>query len=170
MWRYNLVWEKSRVSGFLNAKRMPLRCHEDICVFYNNLPVYNPQMRIGFPNHSRGNARKDSGNKCYGKYDGSVNTDIKTNEKFPISVIKIDKEHNGDTWHPTQKPVDLIRYLIRTYSNEGDVILDNCSGSGTTAVACVKEKRHFICFEKDETYWKKSVERVKNEQRQFLLF
>ena len=72
--------------------------------------------------------------------------------------------------HPCEKPVELLQYLILTYTNEGDTVLDNCSGSGTTAIACIKEKRHFICFEKDETYWKKSVERVKNEQLQLTLF
>ena len=95
---------------------------------------------------------------------------IISDEKFPRSVICFDKEHSSDTFHPTQKPVELIRYLIRTYTNEGDLVLDNCSGSGTTAISCIKEKRNFICFEKDETYWKKSVERVKNEQQQLTLF
>jgi DNA modification methylase len=76
----------------------------------------------------------------------------------------------SDRFHPTQKPVSLIRRLVLTYTNEGDTVLDNCSGSGTTAIACIKEKRHFIGFEKNETYWKKSVERVKNEQQQLTLF
>ncbi len=170
MWRYNLIWRKIRITGFLNANRMPLRCHEDICIFYNNLPTYNPQMRKGFPNHSRGHARKDTGNKCYGKYDGRVYSEVMTTEKYPISVIDIDKEHDADTWHPTQKPVDLLRYLVLTYTNEGDTVLDNCMGSGTTAVACIKEKRHFIGFELNEEYYKKACKRIDDERRQLTLF
>ena len=92
-----------------------------------------------------------------------------TDEKYPIDIVVFQRDiHNS--FHPTQKPVALIQYLIRTYTNEGDLVLDNCSGSGTTAISCIKEKRNFICFEKDETYWKKSVERVKNEQQQLTLF
>jgi len=172
MWRYNLIWKKGdRASGFLNANRMPLRNHEDIVVFYDKLPTYNPQMRTGFPNHTRGHGGGKLKNGCYGKFDPWARSEVITTEKFPLSIIDIAKEHDvNKQFHPTQKPVDLLRYLVLTYTNEGDTVLDNCSGSGTTAVACVKEKRHFICFEKDETYWKKSVERVKNEQRQLTLF
>ena len=107
-------------------------------------------------------------NRCYGNF--AVTETKITNEKYPTSIIRVDKEHDGNYHHPTQKPVNLIRWLVRTYTNEGDLVLDNCMGSGTTAIACIKEKRHFICFEKDETYWKKSVERVKNEQQQLTLF
>ena len=89
-------------------------------------------------------------------------------QSYLSNVLEFSKDTDG--FHPTQKPVALIRRLVLTYTNEGDTVLDNCSGSGTTAVACVKEKRHFICFEKDETYWKKSVERVKNEKLQLTLF
>lgn len=168
MWRYNLIWDKiDRATGFLNANRMPLRVHEDICVFYRELPTYNPQFTIGSKNHHRG-AQSDIANNCYGKFSKCKETF--TNKKYPKSIIRIDKEHNQECWHPTQKPVDLIRYLVLTYTNEGDTVLDNCSGSGTTAIACIKEKRHFICFEKDETYWKKSIERVRNIQRQLTLF
>ena len=172
MWRYNLIWNKMRATGFLNCGRMPLRQHEDICVFYEKLPTYNPQ-KYEVPDwaktHTRGRGASNT-NRCYGNFDLHQQFDI-TNEKYPRSIIEISKKTNEtDAWHPTQKPVDLLRYLVLTYTNEGDTVLDNCSGSGTTAVACVKEKRHFICFEKDETYWKKSVERVKNEQRQLSLF
>lgn len=87
-----------------------------------------------------------------------------------MSVMHFNKEHSIDTWHPTQKPVDLLRYLIRTYSNEGDTILDNCIGSGTTAVACIKEKRHFVGFELSEEYYKKAVKRINAEKSQQTLF
>ena len=169
MWRYNLIWKKgNRCSGFLNANRMPLRNHEDIVVFYDKLPTYNPQKTKGAINHGSGDV-KTFNNRCYGNFD-VVETD-KSGMKFPLSVIDFEKDFDlKQVWHPTQKPVDLLRYLVLTYTNEGDTVLDNCSGSGTTAIACIKEKRHFICFEKDETYWEKSVERVKNEQRQLTLF
>ena len=82
----------------------------------------------------------------------------------------MDKEHNGNEWHPTQKPVNLIRYLVRTYTNEGDTVLDNCMGSGTTAIACIKEKRHFIGFELNKEYYEKAVKRIEAEQSQLTLF
>lgn len=172
MWRYNLVWKKGeRCSGFLNANRMPLRNHEDIVIFYDKLPTYNPQMRMGFPNHTRGHGGGKLKNGCYGKFDPWKRSEVITTEKFPLSIIDIAKEHDvNKQFHPTQKPVDLLRYLVLTYTNEGDTVLDNCMGSGTTAIACIKEKRHFIGFEKDENYWKKSVERINNEQRQLTLW
>ena len=172
LWRYNLIWQKDRPTGFLNAKRMPMRSHEDICVFYKQLPTYNPQMVKCEPhkrNHSKGDGKHSQKNSCYGTFV-EVPTII-SDEKYPTSIISVSKEHKiGHFFHPTQKPVALIQYLIRTYSNEGDLVLDNCSGSGTTAISCIKEKRNFICFEKDETYWKKSVERVEKEQQQLTLF
>jgi len=167
-WRYNLIWKKgNRCAGFLNANRQPLRNHEDIIVFYQKQPTFNPQKWKGRPNHTHSVHRSVKGNRCYGEHNQMPT--IITEWKFPYSIIDVENEHK-DFYHPTQKPVDLLRYLVLTYTNEGDTVLDNCSGSGTTAIACVKEKRHFICFEKDETYWKKSVERVKNEQRQLTLF
>ena len=172
MWRYNLIWKKGeRASGFLNANRMPLRNHEDIVVFYDKLPTYNPQMRTGFPNHTRGHGGGKLKNGCYGKFDPWARSEVITTEKFPLSIIDIAKEHDvNKQFHPTQKPVDLLRYLVLTYTNEGDTVLDNCSGSGTTAVAAWREKRHFICFEKDPVYWEKSVKRLKNEMMQQRLF
>ena len=93
---------------------------------------------------------------------------VSDGSRFPVNLLEFIRDK--EKIHPTQKPVALIQYLIRTYSNEGDLVLDNCSGSGTTAISCIKEKRNFICFEKDETYWKKSVERVEKEQQQLTLF
>lgn len=172
MWRYNLVWKKGdRCSGFLNANRMPLRNHEDICVFYEKLPTYNPQMRTGFPNRKRGRPSGTLKNGCYGKFDPFAKSEVISTEKFPLSVIDIEKEHDVTKYiHPTQKPVDLLRYLVRTYTNEGDTILDNCMGSGTTAIACIKENRHFIGFELNEEYYKKACERINIEKAQPSLF
>ena len=172
MWRYNLIWKKGeRASGFLNASRMPLRNHEDIVIFYDKLPTYNPQMRTGFPNHTRGHGGGKLKNGCYGKFDPWARSEVITTEKFPLSIIDIAKEHDvNKQFHPTQKPVDLLRYLVLTYTNEGDTVLDNCMGSGTTAIACIKERRHFIGFELSKEYFDKAVRRIKAEQAQLTLF
>lgn len=168
MWRYNLIWDKVRATGFLNANRMPLRNHEDICVFYRQLGTYNPQMEAlngRERNHPQGHGEHNEKNSCYGKV-GRINPTYE-DKKHPRSIIVKNAVHcNEGQFHPTQKPVDLLRYLVLTYTNPGDTVLDNCSGSGTTAVACVKEKRHFIGFEKDPVYWEKSVKRVKEEMSQ----
>lgn len=161
MWRYNLIWDKiNRSTGFLNANRCPLRIHEDIVVFYKSQPTYNPQFTYGPVNHKRG-VESGARNRCYGNF--AVTEARITNEKYPTSIIRVDKEHDGNYHHPTQKPVNLIRWLVRTYTNEGDTILDNCGGSGTTAIAAIREKRHFILFEKDPIYFEKSVKRVEQE-------
>lgn len=172
LWRYNIIWDKDRTSGFLNANRMPLRQHEDIVMFYRALPTYNPQMMKCAPhhrNHDRGRGKHVNTNNCYGKWNEIEQTI--SDEKYPTSIITIPKEHkNGQFFHPTQKPVELIRYLIRTYTNEGDLILDNCIGSGTTAIAAIKEKRHFIGYEITKEYFDIACERIKQEQAQLTLF
>ena len=161
MWRYNLIWEKDRPTGFLNSNRMPLRSHEDIMVFYKNIGTYNPQMEYApdKKNHARGNGSHKLTNRCYGEMIEPE--DCISDYKFPRSVIKIKKEHKcvGNE-HPTQKPVELIEYLIKTYSNKGDVILDNCIGSGTTAVACINTERNFIGFEITEQYFNLANQRI----------
>lgn len=163
-WKYNLIWKKgNRVTGFLNAHKQPLRNHEDIIVFYKEQPTYNPQMTKGKPAHSKGRVA-DSGenvqdnNGCYGDFK-AVPTII-TDDKYPISVIDIPKEH-PQLYHPTQKPVELLEYLIKTYTNEGDTVLDNCMGSGSTGVACVNTNRNFIGFENNEKYFKIAETRIK---------
>lgn len=176
LWRYNLVWDKCRTTGFLNANRMPLRCHEDIAVFYKSLPVYHPQMTVGTPSHPHGNGKHKETNSCYGKFKSGRTYDYdkqirkveptRPGEKFPMSIIRIKKEHETTVLHPTQKPVELIRYLIRTYSETGGVILDNCMGSGTTAIAAMREKRHFVGFELNREYFDKAVERINRERQQ----
>ncbi|MBQ7697748.1 MAG: site-specific DNA-methyltransferase, partial [Paludibacteraceae bacterium] len=174
LWRYNLIWHKDRATGFLNAAKMPLRCHEDLCIFYKSLPTYNPQMEDlngREPSHSQGYGIHKQTNQCYGNVHRIQQYEPKDpNKKYPQSIIKMRKEHDDSQFHPTQKPVDLLRYLIRTYSNEGDTILDNCMGSGTTAVACIKEKRHFIGFELNKEYFDKACQRIDAEQRQLTLF
>ena len=167
LWRYNLIWRKGgRCSGFLNAKRMPLREHEDIVVFYKNLPIYNPQMTKGIPNHTRGRMDGEQTNRCYGTFGKSK--DYISDEKYPRSILNFQKPH--PQIHPTQKPVSLIEYLIKTYTNDGETILDNCMGSGTTAVAAIRTKRNFIGFELQKEYFDIANKRIKDEQQQFKLF
>ena len=169
MYRYNLIWEKDRPSGFLNAKRMPLRSHEDIIVFYRKLPTYNPQFWEGEPLHGMGSKFKEGqlSNNNYGKFDSHKNPSAKREgdtKKYPRSVLSFKKEH--PPIHPTQKPVALFEYLIKTYTNEGDTVLDNVMGSGTTAIACLNTDRQYIGFELDETYHKLSLERIENHNQQ----
>lgn len=172
MWRYNLVWDKVRATGFLNANRMPLRNHEDICVFYNKLPTYNPQMEElngRERNHPQGRGEHKEKNSCYGKV-GRINPTYE-DKKHPRSIIVKQAVHcNEGQFHPTQKPVDLLRYLVLTYTNPGDVVLDSCIGSGTTAIACIREKRHFYGFELNKEYYHMACKRIRSEQQQLTLF
>lgn len=163
LWKYNLVWKKGDgVTGFLNANRMPMRNHEDICVFYKKLPTYNPQFTKGETNHARGgagNGYKATGNaqnSCYGGFKNTPTTF--TRDKYPKSVISFEKCRRQ--CHPTEKPVDLLRYLIRTYTDEGDLVLDNTCGSGSTCVAAVLEDRQYIGIEKEQKYYDIACERV----------
>lgn len=161
MWRYNLVWDKvNRPTGFLDANRKPMRIHEDIVVFYGSQPTYNPQFSIGQKCHSRGKAGNSDGkckNRNYGKFKATET--VMTNKKYPTSILSFEKQHI-DFSHQTQKPVDLLRYLIRTYSNEGDTILDNTMGSGSTGVAAVMENRKFVGIEKDDSYFSIAQKRI----------
>ena len=165
MWRYNLIWDKARCSGFLNAKRMPLRQHEDICVFYKQLPIYHPQMKVGEPSHSRGRLKKEVKNSCYGSFNKTET--VVSRMKYPGSILSYPKEHHKGGWlHPSQKPVNLLRHLIRTYSEQGGLILDNAMGSGTTCVAAIEEGRRYIGIEKDTQYYNIAVERIREAGRQ----
>jgi site-specific DNA-methyltransferase (adenine-specific) len=146
LWKYNLVWDKVLPSGFLNAKKMPMRSHEDICIFYKKPPTYNPQMIEGKECHSKG--------KAVGKVQDDIsdrNTNYRNytvvategNLKYPKSILTFQKPHPSTTIHPTQKPIECLEWLIRTYTNEGELVLDNCIGSGSTAVACRKTNRNY---------------------------
>lgn len=156
-WRYNLVWDKVLTTGFLNASRQPLRRHEDICVFYGREHTYNPQMTEGVKNHANGSGGKYA-NRNYGKFAHKKN---KTDGmKYPTSVLTFRKPHPSVAMHPTEKPVELLRYLIKTYSNEGDTVLDCCMGSGSTGVACKDTNRAFIGIEKDKEYYDIAKKRI----------
>ena len=154
MFRYEWIWEKNQAAGFLNAKKMPLRKHENILVFYKHLPTYNPQglIKLDEPIQKKGSANRNG--KNYGVADKSF---IRTHTNYPTDIITFSKDSG---YHPTQKPVDLLEYLIKTYTNEGDTVLDNCMGSGSTGVACVNTNRDFIGMELNEEYFKIACERI----------
>jgi site-specific DNA-methyltransferase (adenine-specific) len=147
--RYEIVWEKSRAVGFLNAKKMPLRCHELVLVFYKKLPTYNPQFTPGKPY-----VRKDTGKSKTSLYKAhwKETTFVNTGFRYPRDVVRIVDKNEG-RYHPTQKPVALAEYLIKTFTHEGETVLDNCVGSGTTAVACINTKRKYIAVEKNKEYF-----------------
>lgn len=146
-YKYNYTWIKSKATNFLNAKKQPLRKHEDILVFYRKQPTYNPQMTSGSA-YSKG-IRKDQITGSYGDFRPVL---VKSKGKrYPVDVLYFKTaEAEGKVVHPTQKPVSLGRYLIRTFSNPGDVVLDNTSGSGSFLVAALQEGRNFIGIEKNE--------------------
>ncbi len=149
-WRYNLIWEKNRPTGFLNAKKMPLRSHEDILVFYEKLPTYNPQKFKGQKNHSL-KQRTLANTLDYNDYSHQDNADELGDMKYPRSVLEFDRPH--PQLHPTEKPIKLLEYLIKTFTNEGDTVLDCCAGSGTTSISCMNTKKNYICIEKELKYF-----------------
>lgn len=164
IFRYEWIWEKSRVTGFLDAKKKPMRAHENILIFYKKAPVYNPQKweiherfidrrkKMDINNYKQQNYGKHTKNK-HRKDDGT---------RYPLSVIPISSENTEKTGHPTQKPVALFEYLIKTYTNEGETVLDNCMGSGTTAIACINTNRNYVGFEMDKTYYDLSLKRIED--------
>lgn len=159
MWRYNLIWNKKIAGGFLNANRMPLRVHEDIMVFYNDLPLYNPQKTKGSPNHSKGKMLSQKNNN-YGNYQNVDNNDLHGDMKFPTSIIEFQKVHPSKCIHPTEKSVELLKWLINTYTNPDMIVLDNCCGSGSTCIASLETKRNYIGIEKEEQYFTIAQNRI----------
>ena len=157
--KYTWVWEKSKATGYLNAKRMPMRAHEDVCVFYRKPPVYNPRMRQGDP-YNKGKAHRPT--EVYGSQTATlVKND--TGLRYPRTVVYFKTaESEGKVHHPTQKPVELFKYLIETYSNEGDIILDSCIGAGTTALAAIQSGRHYVGIELEEKYVSITNQRIKD--------
>ena len=162
MFRYDLVWDKQLISGFLNANRMPLRVHENIAVFYKQLPIYNPQYTHGKPANPKGTLHltKEQKNENYGKYKAVEET--LTTQKHPKSIISFQKPHPSVAKHRTEKSVEMLEWLIKTYTNENQTVLDNTMGSGTTGLACLNTNRKFIGIEKDKQYFDISVERLTN--------
>lgn len=176
MWKYNWVWRKENGTNFLNSKHQPLKVTEDIAVFSKSVVApsargnymrYNPQMIVGAtPYVAKRKERKPS---------AVTRTNIKSSvtiqdkgERWPVNLIEFKRDK--EKFHPTQKPVDLLRYLIRTYTNEGDVVLDNCMGSGTTCVAAIMENRKYIGIELNEEYYKIAKDRIDKEKKSLKLF
>ena len=157
MYKYDWIWKKTKAQGFLNSKKMPLKDYENICVFYKRLPVYNPQGIIygNFQNDRKSKYIK--GEDIYGK---EKEFGISHMSNFPKQIIEFSNPSGKGQLHPTQKPVELLEYLIKTYTNEEDIVLDNCMGSGSTGVACKNLNRNFIGIELDEKYFNIAKERI----------
>ena len=153
--KYEWIWEKDMGTGFLNAKKQPLRITENISIFANGQTKYYPQMRKGFKPYI---CKQGSDSNNYGDYK-RVKT-ISNGDRYPVNSIK--NIRNGDKKHPTQKPVALIEYLIKTYTLEGELILDNTAGSGTLAIAAINTNRQYICIEKDPHYFEVMRDRIAN--------
>jgi site-specific DNA-methyltransferase (adenine-specific) len=159
LFRYEWIWEKPSATGFLNASKMPLKAHENILVFYKKLPTYNPIKTTG---HKK-EVKKASADKCikssnYGK--NYHRTDYCSTDRYPRSVLRYSTDKQKGQFHPTQKPLELIKYFIKTYSNKNDIILDNCMGSGTTPVAAIQTGRKYIGIEVEPTYYNISKDRI----------
>ncbi len=187
MFRYEIIWNKTLPTGFLNAKKMPMRYHENICVFYKHLPTYNPQMRM-VKRNDMGRERRNGGKaEQYNEFRNDDWRWVETGERYPSDVLEYDlpeeledvvkfSNWNGALFgntdktvkHPTAKPVDMLEYLIKTYTNEGDTVLDNCMGSGSTGVACVNTNRNFIGMELEEKYFEIAKERI-GEARKLMM-
>lgn len=153
--RYNLIWKKVLPSGFLNANRMPLREHEDIMVFYKKLPTYNPQKVKGNPCHKKGKVvgKMNDAQLKNNNYGDFKCVETEGDMKFPTSVLEFSKPHPSISVHPTQKPVELLEWLIKTYTNEGEIVVDNCMGSGSTGVSALKTGRKFLGIELEPDYF-----------------
>ena len=160
-YRYDLIWEKSRFTNFLFVKKQFGKVHENISVFYKKQPTYNPQMEAGEPYKRKGTGKPKTKELMINP--ATDNGKVSDGLRYPKSILKF-PFHNVGNVHPTQKPSDLFEYLIRTYTNENETILDNCMGSGTTAIACINTNRNFIGFELDETYFNLANERISNHK------
>lgn len=162
--KYDLIWEKTISSGQLNVNKQPLRSHEHILIFYKQFKTYNEQLEKGDPYHIK---RKEPHSDNYGTQKESELFNEGT--RRPKSIIKIKNPRMKDQ-HPTQKPEELTNYIIKTYSNENDLVLDCCMGSGTTGISCKKLNRNFIGIELDKTYFDKAKERIDNTKLTKIIF
>ena len=173
MYKYDWYWRKPKGTGHLNAEKQPMRDIEVISVFYRQQSTYNPQFTKGEPfgnKSGKSHFVSEAGETTYGKFASGPGTrNDNPGRRYPKQCIEFGVVER-DTLHPTQKPVDMIRRLVLTSSREGETILDPFMGSGTTAIACIKERRHFIGFELSKEYFDKAVRRIKAEQAQLTLF
>lgn len=159
--RYEWIWEKTQATGHLNAKKMPMKAHENILVFYKKLPTYNPQKTIGHkPINSYTKYVKTQNNtEIYNKMNKEISGGGET-DRYPRSVLRFKSDKQTCKLHSTQKPVELLKYFIKTYTNDNELVLDNCFGSGSTLEACFETNRNFIGFEKNEIEFNKAKERI----------
>lgn len=158
MLRYEWIWQKEMGTGFLNAKRSPLKNHENILIFYKKLPTYNPQMLSGTPYKCKQGANTNNTYDVEHMKEDIVT--VNTGERYPVTIIPFSRDKNKI--HPTQKPVAIMEYFIKTYTNENELVLDNCMGSGTTGVACKNLNRNFIGIELDKKYFDIAKERIES--------
>jgi site-specific DNA-methyltransferase (adenine-specific) len=159
MFRYSLVWEKNKFSDFLNAKRKPMKTNEDIAIFYKKQPIYNPQYWYSTP-YTRWNTQNAVDKQTnYGSHKENFVESV-DGKRLPTTVLKFNRVERPK--HPTQKPVDLLEWLIKTYTNEGNIVLDNCMGVGSTGIACKNLKRSFIGIELEKKYFDIAVELINN--------
>ena len=155
--RYSLVWEKNKFSDFLNAKRKPMKVNEDILIFYKKQPTYNPQYWFSTP-YTRWNTQQAVDKQTnYGSHKENI-AESKDGKRLPTTVLKFNRVERPE--HPTQKPVDLLEWLIKTYSNENETILDNCMGVGSTGIACKNLKRNFIGIEIEKKYYDIALDKL----------
>jgi site-specific DNA-methyltransferase (adenine-specific) len=157
MFKYEWIWKKTKATGFFDAKKRPLNDFEDVCVFFNKQATYNPQMTIAEKTYKRGFVKRKKSD-CYREEKDFEQ--VESGMRYPKRIIEIGNANTKDIVHPTQKPVALFEYLIKTYTNEGNLVLDNTAGSGTTGVACKNTNRNFILIEQDEKYCEIIKERV----------
>jgi len=160
LYRYDWIWQKEKGTNFFHAKTMPMKVSETISVFYKHLPIYNPQMTKGTPYVKK---NKHTARKHYGDYEKKGWKETNKNEgyRYPINILKYScDDNNRNRKHPSQKPVALLEYLIKTYTQENDIVLDSCMGSGSTGVACINTNRNFIGYELQQDYFKIAEKRI----------
>lgn len=164
--KYSWTWDKKLSTGHLNAKKQPLRRTEDICIFYKKPPTYNPQIvkrdkkRV---DKASGKVVLGDGKQSYGEH---MHVGGEYDFRYPTNILEFSNANRKNKTHPTQKPLELFEYLIKTYTNEGETVLDNCMGSGTTAIACINTNRNYIGFELDEGYYKASLDRIEKHKEE----
>lgn len=174
--KYEWIWEKTQATGHLNAKKMPMKSHENILCFYNKLPKYYPQKTY---DHVRKVSSKKNRESCierrnlkddylYNKEIAETVTGYDSTERYPRSVLKFASDKQKSALHPTQKPLELIKYFIKTYSDEGDLFLDNTAGSSTLAVGCIELNRNYVVIEKEKKYVDISNKRIKEAKEKIV--
>lgn len=163
LFKYDWIWDKVKGTGFLNAKKQPMRNHEIVTVFYKNQCLYNPQK-------THGHTMKKSFRAKHLQTDvyGEMNNDYlyESTERYPRSIQVFSSDTQNTSLHPTQKPVALLEYLIKTYTNENETVLDNCMGSGSTGIACINTRRKFIGIELGEEYFRIATKRIEEHKAQ----